>query len=277
MIKGLKGKPGVLVPAFVFSVLFVIVYFVTRPSGAPVSGPAPIAVPEEEPVRQGLAFESIDVDGETLRYAVYVPPSVDFDAPAPLIVFLHGRMESGRDGVKQTSVGLFPAALNQPEKWAFVILMPQKPEQGRTWASLEPAVMAMLARERGRMKIDPDRMYLSGLSQGGAGTWAIGARHPEVFAAIAPVCGFADDGEIAGIGRGLAGTPVWAFHGQKDSVVPVSRTIALVDAVKAARGTGSKVPEPKLTIYPEVDHNSWDNAYRNEELGAWLLSHRRGN
>lgn len=276
MIKGLINKPGVLVPAFFFCILFVIIYYVTSPSPvAPTPGPAP-AVSEEEPVRLGLSFESIDFEGETFRYAVYVPTSVDFDSAAPLIVFLHGRMESGLEGVRQTSVGLFPAVLSRPEKWPFVLLMPQKPEQSQTWASLEPAVMAMLTRERGRMKIDPNRIYLSGLSQGGAGTWAIAARHPDVFAAIAPVCGFADDADIPVIARGLTAMPIWAFHGQKDQVIPYTRSVALVDAVKAAQGSVAKAPEPKLTIYPDADHNSWDNAYRNEELAEWLLTHRRG-
>jgi predicted peptidase len=242
-------------------------------------GPSPVInVPAIQP---GLAFRRVEGGGRGLDYAVYVPRDADVSKPMPLVVFLHGRMESGTDGVKQTSVGLLPAMLNKPEEWPFVVLMPQKPEQAMTWESQKDLVLAMIDRECAERKIDLDRIYLTGLSQGGAGTWAIAAAFPERFAAIAPVCGF---GETAGVGEKLANMPIWAFHGEKDDVIPFAQSVALVDTVKAARGklpadgkaAATVVPEPKLTLYPDAKHNSWDNAYRSEKLGAWLLSWTRG-
>jgi predicted peptidase len=242
-------------------------------------GPSPVInVPAIQP---GLAFRRVEGGGRGLDYAVYVPRDADVSKPMPLVVFLHGRMESGTDGVKQTSVGLLPAMLNKPEEWPFVVLMPQKPEQAMTWESQKDLVLALIDRECAERKIDLDRIYLTGLSQGGAGTWAIAAAFPERFAAIAPVCGF---GETAGVGEKLANMPIWAFHGEKDDVIPFAQSVALVDTVKAARGklpadgkaAATVVPEPKLTLYPDAKHNSWDNAYRSEKLGAWLLSWTRG-
>jgi predicted peptidase len=126
--------------------------------------------------------------------------------------------------------------------------------------------MAMLDAALRQYNLDADRVYLTGLSQGGHGAWVLAARHPERWAAIAPICGYGDPKAIA---EPIKSLPVWCFHGDGDQAVPVAQSQAIVAAIKAAGG------EPKLTIYPGVGHNSWDKAYRDEPLADWFLEHRR--
>jgi predicted peptidase len=126
-------------------------------------------------------------------------------------------------------------------------------------------VMAVLDKTRKEYKLDDSRLYLTGLSQGGHGTWAIGARHPDLFAAIAPICGYGDKSLAEKLGK----MPVWSFHGDADTTVPLERSVEMDQWLKEA-GTS-----PKLTVYPGVGHNSWDKAYREEDIGAWFLEHRK--
>lgn len=227
----------------------------------------------------GVLFREITVDGRARKYAVYVPRGVESSKPMPLIMFLHGSGECGTDGSKQVMQGLGAAAMWDTAAWPAVIVMPQKMEQAWSWEQDEGLVLAAMEEVRRGWTIDPTRVYLTGLSQGGCGTWAIASRHPEMFAAIAPVCGyldrkrpggeFGDANDAAKIAPGLKGVPVWAFHGEKDDVVPASQSRLLAEAVTAAGG------DVKLTIYPDLNHGCWDRAYRGEKLCEWLLSHRR--
>jgi predicted peptidase len=113
--------------------------------------------------------------------------------------------------------------------------------------------------------VDESRVYLTGLSMGGYGTWSLGATLPDRFAAIAPICG---GGEKRMAWR-LKEMPIWVFHGAKDSVVPLAQSEEMVEAVKAAGGN------PKLTVYPEANHDSWTATYDNPKLYDWFLSHRK--
>jgi len=114
-------------------------------------------------------------------------------------------------------------------------------------------------------KVDRDRVYLTGLSMGGFGTWALAAAHPERFAAIVPICG---GGNPADAGR-LKDLPIWVFHGAKDRAVPLERSEVMVNAIRKAGGS------PKFTVYPEAGHDSWTGAYTDPELYKWLLKHLR--
>lgn len=219
------------------------------------------------PADRGFLARSVTVDGEEYRYAVYVPRDMDLSKPAPVIVFLNGRGECGRDGWKQMAVGLGPAVMFNHGRWPFIIVFPQKPDQQSAWEDHTAMVMATLEKTRAEFNTDRARTYLTGLSQGGHGTWAIAAENPGVFAAIAPVCGYGDAEAIA---AGLTTTPVWAFHGERDDVVLPEQSKAIVAALRAKGAT----PEPKLTLFPNANHNSWDPAYGTAELPAWLLSHR---
>ena len=124
----------------------------------------------------------------------------------------------------------------------------------------------MLDEIQGKYKVDPDRVYLTGLSLGGFGTWETATQHPERFAAIAPICG----GGRPFMARRLKNLPAWVFHGEKDPVVPIKRSEEMVEALKAAGG------DVKFTRYPEAQHDSWTETYNNPQLYEWFLQHKRG-
>ncbi len=209
----------------------------------------------------GFLPKTLSLEGRDHRYVVYVPPGARPDQGWPLLMFLHGMGECGTDGEKQVEVGLGPAIKQDPQRWPFVVVFPQKPDKQSQWSDHDAMVMAMLAATEMDFAIDGKRRFLTGLSQGGAGTWAIGAKHQTVWAAMAPVCGY---GLPADVASELVKTPIWAFHGEDDKVVPARQSMALVAAVQAEGGT------PVLTIYERTAHNSWDQAYRESALAEWF-------
>jgi len=222
-------------------------------------------VPESAPPT-GFLFKSLRYEEKDNRYVVFVPSNYDAEKKWPVIVFLHGAGECGTDGVKQVAQGIGTAILWNVEKWPFIVLFPQKPVLRAQWEEYDGLVMAMLEQAKQDYNVDTARLYLTGLSQGGHGTWAIAARHPDLYAAIAPICGYGDAKAFA---EPLKNVPIWCFHGEADTVVPVKQSQDMVEAIKAAGGS------PKLTVYPGVGHNSWDKAYREEKLYEWFLEHKR--
>ncbi|MFO0858523.1 MAG: PHB depolymerase family esterase [Phycisphaerales bacterium] len=231
----------------------------------------------------GLLYRSVDVDGVERRYAVYLPREYRATDKWPCIVFLNGSGECGEDGQRQLTQGLFPAMINAPTDWPFVAIFPQKLTRASTWLDHDAYVMATLAKTQQECSIDASRIYLTGLSQGGAGTWAIGAKHANVFAAIAPVCGF---GDADSVGPALRDMPIWAMHGEKDDVVPIVQSEKLINAAAHGRPidlnpqSGSSLkPDTKSPLrfsrFPDLNHGCWDRAYRDMELGEWLLSFRK--
>lgn len=228
----------------------------------------------------GFVFSTLEVGSWSYPYALYVPRAYDGTRAWPLILFLHGKGECGRDGSRQLSVGLAPELLARPERWPFLVLFPQKPDEDDEWEQHGTALLAMVDEVAVRYNIDPNRVLLTGLSQGGHGTWVLGARHPERWAALVPICGYATartgrppvrslssrfEGSAAELAPALARLPIWAFHGEADETVPVVATLELVEATRRAGGS------PKLTVFPGVGHNSWDSAYRDPELAQWML------
>lgn len=215
----------------------------------------------------GTLFATV-ADGSTTRpYAVFVPRDYAAAAePWPVIVFLNGSGECGTDGQRQLTQGLYPAMINDPKSWPFIAVFPQKPERDPLWRQYDGYVMACLRDVQAKYRTDPARVYLTGLSQGGGGTWSIASLHPEVFAAAAPVCGINDPKLDFAAFRNL---PVWAFHGGKDDVVKPEVTTRIAESIRAAGG------EVEVTIYPDLNHGCWDRTYRDMKLGAWLLKHRR--
>lgn len=251
---------------------------------AALASATPAEAAETRPT--GFLFKTLKHGNRDYKYVVYVPREYDGKKPWPTIMFLHGAGESGADGVRPMIVGLGSAIQLAPEKWPFLVIFPQKADIRHQWEQHEAAVMAMLERTRKEYKVDADRTYLTGLSQGGHGSWVIGAHHADVWAAVAPICGYAGGflrrapdhpadlplpftGTPEELGGPLKDVPLWAFHGDADSIVPVQETKDLVAAVEKAGG------KPKMTIFPGVDHNSWDKAYREMDLAAWFLSHSR--
>ncbi len=220
---------------------------------------------EAETVSKGFLTKTIKQGAEEYKYVVYVPADYDGSKAYPTIVFLNGAGECGRDGWKHVATGLGPAIMKDATKWPFLVVFPQKPTARSNWEDHDALVMAMLDQTKADYKVDTTRLYLTGLSQGGHGTWMIGAKHPEMFAALAPVCGWSD----VATATTLKPLPIWCFHGEADPTVKVEKSHEMVDAVKAAGG------DVKLTTYPGVGHNSWDNAYGKEDLGAWFLQHTK--
>ncbi|MFY9340895.1 MAG: dienelactone hydrolase family protein [Planctomycetota bacterium] len=209
----------------------------------------------------GFVDKTIAIAGREHRYVVYVPPGYTRERVWPLIVFLNGMGECGTDGRKHVEVGLGPAIRLDPVRWPFVVVFPQKSDKQSQWSEHEALVMGTLAATEQEFAIDTRRRFLTGLSQGGAGTWALGAKHAEVWAAIAPVCGY---GKPADVAARLKATPIWAFHGIDDKTVPAQQSKDLCAAVEKAGGT------PVLTLYENTAHNSWDKAYRESSLAEWL-------
>lgn len=215
----------------------------------------------------GFLFKSIHSGDRDYKYTIFVPREYSTSTKWPAIVFLHGAGECGTDGVKQVAQGIGSAILWHVDKWPFIVLFPQKPVMQEQWEAYDATVMAMLAEAEKDYSVDRSRIYLTGLSQGGHGTWTLGANHPDVWAALAPICGYGDAEAIAPKVKSL---PVWCFHGEADGTVPVKQSRDIVAALKAAGC------DAKLTTYPGVDHNSWDKAYRDETLYDWFLAHKRG-
>ena len=183
----------------------------------------------------------------------------------PLILFLHGAGERGTNIWLVAKHG--PPKIELAKK-EFIIVSPQCPP-GKIWSN--DLLLALLDDIETKYAVDLHRVYLTGLSMGGFGTWSLGLSHPEKFAAIAPICG---GGEIItpllSDKLQLANLPIWAFHGAKDPTVPVEESEHMVNYLKK-----HGVKEVKLTIYPEALHDSWTQTYASPELFEWFLQHSR--
>ena len=214
-----------------------------------------------KPNQQECTFEKeIKV---TLHYLLYLPEDYAKDPAAkwPLILFLHGAGERGNDLDKITKHGP-PKLIKAGKQFPFIIVSPQCPSD-KWWDINE--LFLLLDEIQEKYRVDKSRTYLTGLSMGGFATWSMLGNQPNRFAAAAPICG---GGEPILAWR-MREVPIWAFHGAKDSVVPLKRSEEMVEAV---RKTGN---DAKLTIYPEAEHDSWTEAYNNPELYEWFLQHKR--
>lgn len=198
-----------------------------------------------------------------LQYLLEYPKTIQSGQPLPLIVFLHGSGERG-DSIDLVRIhGPWYYAEHYSD-FPFMILAPQCKE-GETW---EPVKLDLLLDEIiANYPVDTSRIYLTGLSRGGFGTWDWALYRPDRFAAIAPVCG-ASNYHVLNANK-LKDIPVWVFHGALDDVIPVSFSAELV---KKLRSLGADV---KFTVYPDAGHDSWTETYMNPELYKWFLSHRK--
>jgi predicted peptidase len=194
-------------------------------------------------------------------YLLFRPAQYDTKDSWPLLVFLHGAGERG-DDLERVKVHGPPKIVETRKDFPFVVVSPQCPR--RAWWQPQ-ALAGLIDRVIAENKIDPDRVYLTGLSMGGYGTWSLAMAYPGKFAAIAPICGGGDPEGAAKIKH----LPVWVFHGGKDRVVPLKQSQAMVDALKAAGA------DPRFTIYPEAGHDSWTEAYNDPKLYEWFLKQKR--
>lgn len=258
-----------------------------QPSGAPGAA----AQPETNGVSQspatmampitGFLFKSLAHGGKTFNYVVYVPRGYDPAVAMPLVVFLHGSGECGTDGQKHMLVGIGPSLVRNPERWPCLVLMPQKPESRKQWEDYAAPVMAMLAATQKEYTIDATRVSLTGLSQGGHGTWLLGSMYPEIWCAIAPICGYAQlagqsgpESAVGVIAPRLRGMPMWVFHGDMDEIVDPAHSTLMVEAMRREGGIPVGGAMLRHTRYPGTKHNSWDKAYAEEYLPQFLLTPR---
>ncbi len=205
-------------------------------------------------------------DGKEIKYVVFVPVDYKGDKAYPVILFLHGAGERGTDGKKQATVGIGKAIRKDEKTFPFITVMPQALPEHNWRAESEDGnrALAILDEVMKELKTDPKRVYLTGLSLGGMGTWSLAAKYPERWAAIVPICG---PGDVKAAEK-IQDLPCWCFWGDKDNFANKSMPM-MVEALKAAGGM------PKFTEYPGVGHNSWDMAYGTKELYDWLLMQKK--
>jgi len=196
-----------------------------------------------------------------IRYWISLPENYDKEDKLPLMVFLHGRGEWGDDLAKVKKHGP-PKIVAKKNTTPFIIVSPQSPK-GEYWKTAK--LSKLLDHILATTKADKRRVYLTGLSMGGFGTWSWASKEPGRFAAAIPICG----GGNPFTAKLLVNLPIWVFHGGKDNVVKTSLSELMVESIKASGG--KKV---KLTIYPNAGHDSWTKSYNNPEIYKWLLSHQ---
>ena len=196
-----------------------------------------------------------------VNYLLYVPASYSKDAGSawPLIVFLHGSEQRGDDPALLDDMALLAFA-DEEGDFPFVALIPQCP-RNMVWSPR--IVKSVLDAVESGLRIDRNRVYLTGFSMGGYGTWQTAAAMPGTFAAIAPISAMSD---LRDIPR-LAGIPIWAFHGAQDLNVPVRESERMIAALRKA-GT-----DARLTVYPDLAHDCWTMTYRDSRLYLWFLDH----
>ena len=227
------------------------------------------------PQTVNVRLPNADATGEhAIPYMLFTPRDYTSDGKRwPLMLFLHGLGESGHGGDELERVKIHgPAKLveSRPD-FPFVVVTPQcPPPQGELKEVVPTAwqpdqLMQLVDHVLARTHTDPTRVYVTGLSMGGYGTWRMVAAYPERFAAAVPICG---GGEPSTMAASLRRVPIWAFHGARDEVVPLRRSEEMVHAVRCAGGC------VRLIVYPEAEHDSWTATYNNQAVYDWLLSHR---
>lgn len=231
---------------------------------------------------RSVTFTGGEYQQEKFEYRLLKPAQLEPGKKYPLVLFLHGAGERGNDNIKQLLY--LPQWIVEPgnrAQYPCYLIAPQCRE-GKRWAEVDwskdkadpmpplgDQMKVVLQILDGVMKseaVDPQRVYLTGLSMGGYGSWDLGMRHPERFAAVAPVCGGGDETQAAK----LKDMPVWAWHGDQDKAVPVERSRRMIEAIRTSGG------KPKYTELPGVGHNSWIQAYREPgNVLQWMFEQRR--
>jgi predicted peptidase len=222
------------------------------------------------------AFEKhlFKADDDSMLYRLLTPDSIQPGKRYPLVIFFHGSEERGNDNISSLKhiAQLFLDEHNRKD-FPTYLLVPQCPKE-LNWTYPgwydEPrqpmrSVIKLIEMLMNEPTIDTTRIYLTGLSMGGYATWYLLTRFPGRFAAAVPICGGGDWHRVSTFSR----VPIWAFHGRKDDVVPVEQSRNMINALQEAGG------EPRYTEYKRVKHNSWEDAYQEEELLKWIFGHRR--
>ncbi len=208
-------------------------------------------------------FEATVTRDLACSYLLYLPADYGRDAQQrwPLILFLHGAGERGNNLDLVKKHGL-PKILQNRTDFPFIVVSPQCP-RGQWWNN--QVLIGLLDEIMARYAVDPRRVYLTGLSMGGFGTWSLAIEYPDRFAAIAPICGGGIPYQLDRIRH----VPVWAFHGARDNIVPLFESKRMVETLERMGG------QAMLTVYPQAEHDSWTATYNNPKLYEWFLEHRR--
>lgn len=201
-------------------------------------------------------------DGKSISYLLYLPRDYTGEGKNwPLMLFLHGRGESNGPLSVVRKWGP-PKRLDLGEHLSYIVVSPQCPRES-FWSreDQQALLLQLLDHLAGSLKVDSDRVYLTGLSMGGFGSWRLAADHPGRFAAVVPVCGAGDPAD----GEKLKNLPIWVWHGTEDRAVPYAKSVEMVEAIKAAGGTNVL-----FTTLHHIGHVSWEAAYTAPDLYDWL-------
>ena len=202
-------------------------------------------------------------ENESMGYWVYLPEGYEPEKKYPLVIFMHGRGERGDDLTVVLKHGP-PRMVQEGKQFPFILISPQLSLKHPVWVASD--VLKLVDHAEASYAVDQNRIYATGLSLGGGGTWAVGLAAPDRFAALLPICGKIDPKFPSQV-KAIKHVPVWAFHGDADTAVPISETIDMVEGLKAVDGN------VKFTTYPGVAHDSWSRTYSNPEVYQWLLQH----
>jgi predicted peptidase len=214
--------------------------------------------------QQSQKFEKKITTTVSCNYLLFLPEDYGKKRQSwPLMVFLHGAGERG-SVLNKVKVHGPPKIVKNRKDFPFIVVSPQCPE-GDWWTEKVEVLINLVDDISARYKVDKKRIYLTGLSMGGYGTWALASAYPERFAAIAPICG----GGSRIMSLRLKDIPIWVFHGAKDQVVPLEESEEMVNAIRKRGG------DVKFTIYPDAGHDSWTESYNNQELYDWFLEHSK--
>lgn len=219
----------------------------------------PPAIPGAQSPRQLTTVIEKRISAE---YLLFLPRGYgdDPDRKWPVIVFLHGSGERGRDLSLLRKQGI-PSFLDARPEFPFVVVSPQCPPNEYYDTD---TVIAVLDEVERTCAVDPERVYLTGISMGGFGAWQLACAHPDRFAAVAPIAGWG----IEGLAPNARHVPIWAFHGADDRLVPADWAQRMKDEMDRAGGS------MRLTIYPKTGHNAWTRTYEKADLFEWFLSHK---
>ncbi len=229
---------------------------------ASVAGPA---FAQDKPKTGFVDAKYKNADGSESPYVVFVPHSYAPETQLPVILFLHGSGETKGGSKMPIAVGLAPAIKKLEKTFGFITVIPQS--EKRTWSATSDdgkRALAILDEVVKKYNGDSKRVYLTGLSMGGYGTWSLAVAHPDRWAAIVPICGGGDPSKA----ETIKDIPTWVFHGDADTAVKVEKSRDMIAAIKKAGG------KPNYTEYLDVPHNSWDKAYATKELYTWLLEQK---
>lgn len=213
-------------------------------------------------------FKKTIIKDISLNYLLYLPKNYNEDDKFPLVIFLHGAGERGED-LELVKIHGIPKLIAEGKNFPFIAISPQCPTDS-WWTERTQDLNLLIDEILSNYAIDKNRVYLTGMSMGGYGTWKLASEHPEKFAAILPICGGPWNVCFKEKLPKLKELPIWTFHGAKDETVPIQGTEFIVNSLKELGN------EARFTIYPEAGHDSWSETYENPEIYEWLLSQSRG-